>query len=233
MVTFYNPAQRYRRAPLDARGDHCEWFGIAESVVRDILATHDAQAGDRCDVRFSFSHGPSDRAAYGAQRAVYDHVCGCADPNALFVEETMLGVLDRLVGLAARVGRVRRPGFAARRRGEELAEVAKAVLAIGYARPWPLSAVASRVGVSPFHLARAFRQHTGRSLHQHRTELRMRSALEQVADPAVDLMALALSLGYSSHSHFTAVFRRTFGAPPTAIRTASVHRGRGRFAGGT
>ena len=36
-----------------------------------------------------------------------------------------------------------------------------------------------------------------------------------------DLTALALDTGFSSHSHFTAVFRRTFGSTPSAFRQAS------------
>ena len=33
-----------------------------------------------------------------------------------------------------------------------------------------------------------------------------------------DLTALALDLGFSSHSHFTAAFRRAFGRPPAEFR---------------
>jgi AraC-like DNA-binding protein len=33
------------------------------------------------------------------------------------------------------------------------------------------------------------------------------------------LTRLALDLGYSSHSHFTASFRRAFGLTPSAART--------------
>jgi AraC family transcriptional regulator len=33
-----------------------------------------------------------------------------------------------------------------------------------------------------------------------------------------ELTAVAFDLGFSSHSHFTASFRRTFGAAPSALR---------------
>jgi AraC-like DNA-binding protein len=48
--------------------------------------------------------------------------------------------------------------------------------------------------------------------------LRLRASLERLAAGAVDLTALALELGFSSHSHFTDSFRKEFGCTPSAIR---------------
>ena len=48
--------------------------------------------------------------------------------------------------------------------------------------------------------------------------MRLRTALERAADPGADLTDLALDLGYSSHSHFTAAFRKAFGVTPSAFR---------------
>ena len=39
-----------------------------------------------------------------------------------------------------------------------------------------------------------------------------------------DLSRLALDLGYSSHSHFTAAFRRSFDVPPSAARKLLIVR---------
>jgi AraC-like DNA-binding protein len=39
---------------------------------------------------------------------------------------------------------------------------------------------------------------------------------------ADDLTALALDLGFSSHSHFSAVFRRTFGLTPSRFSAVAV-----------
>ncbi|MGH3113830.1 MAG: helix-turn-helix domain-containing protein [Gaiellaceae bacterium] len=73
---------------------------------------------------------------------------------------------------------------------------------------------------SPFHLARVFRERTGFSIHGYRNQLRLRSSLDGLFEPDVDLALLARRLGYSSHSHFTDSFRRAFGAPPSAVRRA-------------
>lgn len=69
-----------------------------------------------------------------------------------------------------------------------------------------------------FTLARIFKARTGLSLHAYRNQLRLRSALERLREPGVDLIDIALDLGFSSHSHFTETFRRTFGKPPSAVR---------------
>jgi AraC-like DNA-binding protein len=55
----------------------------------------------------------------------------------------------------------------------------------------------------------------------YRHELRLRLALDRLRDPNVDLTDLSLDLGYSSHSHFTARFRRHFGIVPSQVRAKS------------
>ncbi len=215
-VTFYNRGQGYRRFALSPAGDRGEWFAVAPAVLADVLARRDPAARDRGPRLFAASHGPSDRRSYLAQRAVYEHVCREEHPDALFVEETMLAVLDRVTGLA--VGWQRWRG--ARRPGpRDFVERAREVLAQQFAERLSLHALAQAVDCSPFHLARLFHQATGTTLHAHRTDLRLRAALEHLADPRSDLLDLALSLGYSSHSHFSEVFRAAFGTTPSDLRT--------------
>lgn len=230
VVTYYNPGLRYSRRAIDARGDRCEWFGVPHHVAVELLGAHETAVTDRHDV-FSFTHGPCDGASYLTQRAVFEHICREERPDTLYVEESMLAVLRRVLG-AAHPRRSQRPSArpgAGRRSTADLAEAARAELARGFARSWSLTDLATRLDTSAFHLARAFRRHTGWSLHQYRTELRTRAALESLNDPGVDLVGLALSLGFSSHSHFTDTFRRRFGAPPSVVRRRFGMRGLQRF----
>jgi AraC-like DNA-binding protein len=83
-----------------------------------------------------------------------------------------------------------------------------------------LAALSSRVGCSPFHLARVFRRAYGMSLATCRTRLRLALALDRLDEGADDLAALACDLGFSHHSHFGAAFRRHVGLTPAAARTA-------------
>jgi AraC family transcriptional regulator len=87
-----------------------------------------------------------------------------------------------------------------------------------------LSYIATAAHFSAFHLARAFRRHTGHSLHGYRTRLRMGLALMRLHEGEENLTALALDLGYASHSHFSGAFRRHFGVTPSLMRTLGQER---------
>ena len=104
------------------------------------------------------------------------------------------------------------------------ADAVKAYLAAHLCERLTLDEIARAVAVSPFHLARIFQQHAGVPVHRYLTQLRLRAALEQLAGGAHDLTALALELGFSSHSHFTDAFRREFGCPPSAARADAALR---------
>jgi len=55
-------------------------------------------------------------------------------------------------------------------------------------------------------------------VHRYHLRARMAAAVSQVLDSARDLTPIGIDLGFSSHSHFTATFRRTFGITPSALR---------------
>ena len=101
---------------------------------------------------------------------------------------------------------------------EALAHDACELLGRRFTEPMTLAEIAAAIGTSPFHLCRSFRRATGTTLHEYRNQLRLRSALDRL-EAADDLSQLALELGYSSHSHFTAAFRRSFGFTPSMART--------------
>ena len=109
-------------------------------------------------------------------------------------------------------------GAGTERAHADLADAARRLLALRFSEGLSLAAIAAAVATSPFHLARVFRRHVGCSLHAFRTQLRLRAAANHILDGAVDLTAVALDLGFSSHSHFTSVFRTAFGFAPSRLR---------------
>jgi AraC family transcriptional regulator len=150
---------------------------------------------------------------------------GAESPEPLWVEETALQVLADVLGAAcAGLDRPRR-----RRQGTEAAhadrvEGAKSYLAARLGERTALDDLAAAVHTSPFHLARVFRQRTGVPVHRYLTRLRLRAALDRLLSGAANLTALALELGFSSHSHFTTAFRREFGRPPSDVRRSAATR---------
>jgi AraC family transcriptional regulator len=82
-----------------------------------------------------------------------------------------------------------------------------------------IEAMAARVGLSPFHFARAFKQATGKSPHRFLLERRLeraRAAIERGDGEA--LGAIALRLGFADQSHLTRLFRRRYGVTPASLR---------------
>ena len=104
-------------------------------------------------------------------------------------------------------------GTAGKRR---LVERAKLVLMSDLARRWTLSDVAIEVGVSPVYLTQVFKQVEGVPLYRYQLRLRLARALDLLerGRTGQDLSALSMDLGFSSHSHFTASFRRAYGRTP-------------------
>lgn len=80
-----------------------------------------------------------------------------------------------------------------------------------------LSQVGAAVGASPAYVTDVFRRYEGISLQRYVTQLRLARALIELPH-AMDLTMLALDLGFSSHSHFTFAFRRSFGCTPSQFR---------------
>ncbi len=219
VVTFYNRGQVYRRDSVHAQPDRCEWFAFSPAILTAALSEVDPAAADRPSAPFRLPCGPSDPRSYLEQRRIVDVLSRGDRPEPLGVEERMVGVLRRL--LAAAFGpSVRLNGRARRARGtdRDLAAAAREELARAFRRPASLADVAETLGVSAFRLCRVFRKETGGTLHAFRDRLRLAASLELLRQSGRDLTAVALDLGYSSHSHFTAAFRREFGVTPSDVR---------------
>jgi AraC family transcriptional regulator len=81
-----------------------------------------------------------------------------------------------------------------------------------------LEAVAGAVGVSRFHLSRAFSMTTGGALAAYVRSRRLSLAAAALGGGAPDILAVALDAGYGSHEAFTRAFRQQFGLTPDQLR---------------
>jgi AraC family transcriptional regulator len=95
----------------------------------------------------------------------------------------------------------------------------KLVLAGDSSRRWTLAEIAAEVRGSPIYLTQLFQQVEGMPLYRYQLRLRLARALDLLAQYD-DLTALSLELGFSSHSHFSAAFRETYGRPPSEFKQA-------------
>jgi len=215
VVMFYNRGQIYRRYRISERGDHCEWFAFDGDLVLDALRPYDTQAEARPEHPFRLTHGLSDPTCYLLQRRVVEHLLNEERPDELFIEESLLWILERTIEKAYR--KLRQTG---RERSiqRERVHALQVALTTRLQEHLTLEKLAAEFDYSPFYLSRIFRQHTGMTIHQYLTQVRLRTALEWIRGNESNLTELAFRLGFSSHSHFTLAFRKAFGVPPTQIQ---------------
>lgn len=137
--------------------------------------------------------------------------------DALAVEETLLDLTARVLLPAAPL----RSAESASTR--ERVAATQELLERRFTEPLRLSEIARAVELSPFHLCRQFRAHTGWTIHRYLTHLRVAHGLHRITrEPGLRLLDLALDLGFDGHSHFSSVFRRLVGRPPSAFRRTAV-----------
>lgn len=154
-------------------------------------------------------------------RCLRNGVHGGAD--ALGLEEAVLALLTSAVSIGSTWSEPSRPTRRLIARTKELLEA-------NVAHQLHLSEIAQAVGASPAYLTSTFRRAEGVPLHRYLMQLRLARAV--IALPhANDLTDLALGLGFSSHSHFSAAFRSAYDCTPSQFRGLS--RGRQRSLGVT
>ena len=215
IATLHNPHHIYRRSAVDPRGDHCEWISLAPELL---FAVNPRLEGKELRP-FERPHSPLDRRSNALLRLVVRHLRECSPPDVLFVEESLIEALFRVLDpdeSATSRGRGR-----ARARHYAIVERARELFGWRFGERWTVSRIAREVGCSPFHLSRVFRGLTGFTMHSYLTELRLRAALLRLADHFDDLLEIATELGFSSHSHFTALFGRAFGFTPSEFRRSA------------
>lgn len=84
--------------------------------------------------------------------------------------------------------------------------------------------LARTVAVSPHHLSRIFRAETGETISRYRNRVRVRLALERLAEGDDRLARLARDLGFADQAHLSRVVRKEVGSPPSWLRSAFVER---------
>lgn len=214
VVPLYNPCSPYRRSAIGGQADRTDWYRVDPGLLREMAGALDPHIKDGDDVLFRRTHVRSNARLYLEQRVVFDRVrSGACDP--LYVEERGIEFLAAVLQAAYGIP-YPSLGRGAAHRG--LAEDTRAQVAAAVGRPLRLTTLARTLGVSPFHLCRVFKACLGLSIQQYRSQLRLRRSLEMLVEDGRDVLDIAVTLGYSSHSHFTRAFRASYGVTPTQYR---------------
>jgi AraC-like DNA-binding protein len=86
----------------------------------------------------------------------------------------------------------------------------------------PLSSLAKRVGLSPFHFHRKFGAYFGESLHQHIKRLRLERAAYALTHQSTPVRLIARDSGYKTVSAFSHAFSGFAGESPTRYRSQAI-----------
>lgn len=220
VAPLYNRGQRYVRTGLNRGRDRTDWIALTDAAaVLEIVREFDPSAEERPDAPLPATPAPVPAPLYARQRFLIEAMRRPSPPDALAFEEEALAIFRAVVRSACAAAGTEGPKPWG---GAETAVFLRARMAVeeSYRRRADLATIASRAGMSAVHLARVFRRHSGVSVHRTITALRLRDSLDRLREARADIGAVALDLGFSDHSHFTAAFRRAFGITPSRARAA-------------
>jgi AraC-like DNA-binding protein len=210
-VLLFNAGEGYRVShPVDG-GDSSLSLDFAEPLLHELAPPALLRNGG--EPRFRHQALRIDARAQ-ALVALLRHALRQGSIEPLEAESLALTLAARSLGPRT----ARAPGATHAR--QRLVDRAKLLLAGDLGRRWTLLDIASEVGGSAVYLTQAFKQVEGMPLYRYQLQLRLARALD-LLEGDVDLSALAQDLGFSSHSHFAAAFRRAYGRTPSGFRESA------------
>jgi AraC family transcriptional regulator len=210
-VVFINEDQSYRVSHPVEGGDSSLSIGVSAATLFELAPADYLQANGR--------------AAFNRPRLRID---ACVQVLAALVRHSLTrGFIETLEAETLTIVLLRRALSERTSRAavdsvgrQKLVDRAKLVLSSDLGRRWTLAAIAADVGVSPVYLTQVFQQVEGLPLYRYQLQLRLARALDLLGD-YVDLTHLALDLGFSSHSRFSAAFKRTYGQTPSEFQRSA------------
>jgi AraC-like DNA-binding protein len=213
-VLFFNPAEGYRVSHPVSGGDASLDLVVDADLLRELAPKSLLKEG--ADLAFRPQRLRIDPRAQ-VLVALLRHSLhqGIAEP--LEAESLALTLVRRALGprtARAASGSVGR---------QKLVDRVKLVLTSDLSRRWTLADIAAEVGGSAVYLTQVFQQVEGVPLYRYQLHLRLARALDLLGQYD-DLTALSLELGFSSHSHFSAAFQRTYGRSPSEFRQSAIRR---------
>jgi AraC-like DNA-binding protein len=210
-VLFFNADQGYQVSHPVGGGDSSLDVKVSQAALRELapesLLTRQAQ------LSFRHQHLRIDPRAQ-ALVALLRHTLQNGSIEPLAAESLSLTLVCRSLG--PRTSHAPASTLSRRR----LVDRVKVLLGSDLSRKWSLQEIAAEIGGSAVYLTQAFQQVEGLPLYRYHLRLRLARALDLLPQYD-DLTELALHLGFSSHSHFTAAFKQLYGRTPSAFKRST------------
>ncbi|MEZ8824171.1 AraC family ligand binding domain-containing protein [Vibrio amylolyticus] len=140
--------------------------------------------------------------------------------NRLYRETLLHGAMSQLV---ARHSLQSQSSSAILKKTQAQVECVKAFLSDCPERNVSLSELSAMVSLSPFHLARSFRDQVGIPPHGYQLQMRIRKA-QVLLGQGFKAGHVAMEVGFHDQSHLNRHFKATLGVTPNQYRLAHQHR---------
>jgi len=135
-------------------------------------------------------------------------------PSPLYLRSALLKLLVTLSSAFGPQGEIQVSGF----RREVWAVLERVEQCLAQTESFSVGELAASLGISSDHLARMFRQATGRTPMDYYQRRRVQLAGRLLLEPERDLADVARALGYCDSAHLCKVFRRHHGRSPRQYR---------------
>ena len=94
----------------------------------------------------------------------------------------------------------------------------KRLISEQYSHPLTIEFLAERVFMSPNYLRTIFKEHTGSTVLEYLTQVRMEHASDMLQNSALKIHEISAKVGYENPSHFCAIFLKKMGLTPNQYR---------------
>lgn len=216
---FFSPECRYEREAIDVVGDDSDWIAVAPSLWSELCEALPTEAFSGTDGISLRPFAPVSTSLYVTQRRFFEAAANQLEIDNVGIEERAIAIVRSALSTASsywsRRGQRKHFRPSCERRRREIVEDVKEQIALNFRSNLSLKTLATFANSTPAQLARIFPLQTGLTIHDYQQSVRMRVSLDMLRNGHQSLNAAALELGYSSHSHFSYVFRRWFGLPPS------------------
>ena len=146
----------------------------------------------------------------------------CCETQATGYELHAAAILQQLFADLYTVSRDFRSVYVTARNYPNIVKLVADYIEINYFRKLTLQELAAVAFVSPYHLLREFKKHTGFTPLGYTNLYRLTLAKQMLAASDLTIEQIALNTGFCSHSYFSKCFRDDTGMTPDAFR--ALHR---------
>lgn len=216
-IGFYDVPVGTRFKGMDIRVDMALWQKLGAG---ELLTTLD----DQHSLHMASGNGtwvgvlPVPPQLLTVARALFDSAM--VENDDLAFEARALDIINASITAMRKV----QPAAAIPPRDRRPLQRARDLMIAEMSRPWTLDELAQEIGLTQKRLKTGFKAMYGHAVYAFLQEQRLLEARRLIEAGAMNVTQAALAVGYGNSSHFSQLFLRRFGMPPSRARAAAAEQ---------